>query len=165
MAQVLAKVENHAHGGILDKDLDDFVTFVVGGQMFGVPVLKVQDILILREIATIPLAPPAIMGSINLRGRIVTVINVRQRMGIERRAPATEERDTIGFGVTIEKGQDLYTLLVDKIGDVLSASHEQFESNPSTLDPIWREFALGVYRLESELMVVLDVERLLDIQA
>ena len=68
------------------------------------------------------------------------------------------------MGVTIEQEHDLYTLMVDKIGDVLSVSTEMFEGNPSTLDPAWSEFALGVYRLEGQLMVVLDVDRLLDIK-
>ncbi|NQV45498.1 MAG: chemotaxis protein CheW, partial [Rhodospirillales bacterium] len=103
-------------------------------------------------------APPEIKGSINLRGRIVTVIDVRVRLGLE---PREETSDSMG--VTVEQHQDLYTLLVDKIGDVVSLSNDKFEKNPGTLDATWREFANGVYRLEKSLMVVLDVDRLLDI--
>ena len=201
------------------KDLDDFVTFFINDQMFGVPVLKVQDILKPDRIAPIPLAPPEVRGSINLRGRIVTVVDVRVRLGLEKRLPgetaaaakgtgrpaadgsgsadgnahpAQEEgpdevgrpaddenrpaegasplvdEDTAGAGVhgicvTVEHGNEFYTLLVDRVGDVVSLSDDFFEDNPSTLDAAWREFALGVYRLESALMVVLDVGRLLDI--
>ncbi len=141
------------------EQLEDFVTFVIKDQMFGIPVLGVQDILSPDRIAPIPLAPPDVKGSINLRGRIVTVIDVRVRLGLERRPD-----DDGGMGVTVEHQNELYTLLVDKIGDVISLSSELRESNPGTLDPTWREFAVGVYRLEGRLMVVLDVERLLDIK-
>jgi purine-binding chemotaxis protein CheW len=68
------------------------------------------------------------------------------------------------MGVTIGQEHDLYTFMVDKIGDVLSVSTDMFEENPSTLDPAWSEFALGIYRLDGKLMVVLDVDRLLDIR-
>ncbi len=264
------------------KDLEDFVTFFINDQMFGIPVLMVQDILTPDRIAPIPLTPPEVRGSINLRGRIVTVVDVRVRLGLEKRlpeknaAPAAKEsrrpegvspppadgsahpaeeespdenahpaqeespdenahpaqeespdeasrppapgngaadtegapvdtdaaggpaedadgsadaverpaddenhsaegasppvdEDTAAAGVhgmcvTVEHENELYTLLVDRVGDVTSLSDDSFEGNPSTLDAAWREFALGVYRLESALMVVLDVGRLLDIK-
>jgi len=137
---------------------EDFVSFTIGTQLFGVPILKVQDILKPDSIASIPLAPAEIKGSINLRGRIVTVIDVRVRLGLD-----PKEETTDSMGVTVEHNQDLYTLLVDQIGDVVSLSRDQFEKNPGTLDASWRDFASGVFRLEDRLMVVLDVERLLDI--
>ncbi|HEY9163700.1 MAG TPA: chemotaxis protein CheW, partial [Magnetovibrio sp.] len=68
------------------------------------------------------------------------------------------------MGVTVEHNNDLYTLLVDSVGDVISLSKKSYEGNPSTLDPLWREFASGVYRLDKNLMVVLDVGRLLDLK-
>lgn len=145
----------------LDKQ-QDYVTFIVGGQMFGIPVLKVQDILKPEKIATIPLAPAEVKGSINLRGRIVTVIDVRTRLGLK---PRDDGKLDENMAVTVENGQDLYTLLVDTIGDVISLSSELYEKNPSTLDARWREFSDGVYRLSDRLLVVLDVERLLDIKA
>ena len=141
------------------EDLEQFVTFTVAGQMFGVPVLRVQDILQTHKIASIPLAPAEVRGSINLRGRIVTVIDVRARLGLE----PVEDSATDQMGVTIEMGIDLYTLLADSIGDVVSLSHNSYEKTPGTLDPKWRDFANGVYRLDGSLMVVLDIERLLDI--
>ncbi|MBL4747992.1 MAG: chemotaxis protein CheW [Magnetovibrio sp.] len=177
-------------------DLREFVTFHIAGQLFGIPVLIVQDILLPEKIASIPLAPPEVRGSINLRGRIVTVIDVRVRLGLERReinsaaeaakkakaeaakrAEAGEEDlpeaaasepiqpkvRTHMMGVTVEQHNELYTLLVDSVGDVISLSKKSYEGNPGTLDPLWREFASGVYRLDNNLMVVLDVERLLDI--
>ncbi len=141
------------------ENLGQFVTFTVNGQMFGVPVLRVQDILQTHKIASIPLAPAEVRGSINLRGRIVTVIDVRARLGLE---PA-DENATNQMGVTVEMGMDLYTLLADSIGDVVSLSNDNYEKTPGTLDPKWRDFASGVYRLDGSLIVVLDIDRLLDI--
>jgi purine-binding chemotaxis protein CheW len=161
MSQALATANGHAlittHPG---EDLDDFVTFFIADQMFGIPVLKVQDILQPQHIASIPLAPPEVRGSINLRGRIVTVIDVRVRLGLKPKAKTDTGK---GMGVTVEHGHDLYTLLVDRIGDVMGLSGDNFERNPATLDPKWREFSIGVYRLEKKILVVLDIERLLNL--
>ena len=92
-------------------DLEQFVTFMVNKQLFGVPVLQVQDILRTEEIARVPLAPPEVRGSINLRGRIVTVIDVRIRLGLPK-----ADKNIQSMGVTVEQQNDLYTLLVDEIG-------------------------------------------------
>ena len=142
------------------ENLEDYVTFKVEGQLFGIPVLRVQDILKPDRIAPVPLAPRAVKGSINLRGRIVTVIDVRIRLGLEPRDDIDES-----MGVTVEQDNDLYTLLVDKIGDVIGLSRDCYEKNPGTLDPLWREFSNGVFRLDEELMVVLDIDRLLDLNS
>ncbi len=161
MSQALATTDGHdltaTHPG---EDVDDYVTFFIADQMFGIPVLKVQDILQPEHIASIPLAPAEVKGSINLRGRIVTVIDVRVRLGLKPKATATTGK---GMGVTVEHGHDLYTLLVDRIGDVMGLTGENFERNPATLDPKWREFSMGVYRLEKKLLVILDIERLLNL--
>ncbi len=156
MSQALATTSGHDIDAMGADHLDNFVTFSIKDQMFGIPVLQVQDILTPTTIASVPLAPPEVKGSINLRGRIVTVIDVRVRLGLEKREDATES-----MGVTIEHQHELYTLLVDKVGDVIGLAQDSYESNPGTLDSLWREFASGVYRLEGKLMVVLDVERLL----
>ena len=140
------------------KDIENFVTFIIENQMFGIPVLSVQDILTPYRIWSVPLAPPEVKGSINLRGRIVTVIDVRIRLGLSGRP-----KDLPNMGVTVEHQNELYTLLVDTVGDVIGLSSEYAESTPSTLDSLWREFANGVYRLDDRLMVVLDVERLLNL--
>ncbi|MBL6932570.1 MAG: chemotaxis protein CheW [Rhodospirillales bacterium] len=156
MSQAVATTSGQDIDAIGGDNLENFVTFTIKDQMFGIPVLKVQDILTPTTIASVPLAPPEVKGSINLRGRIVTVIDVRVRLGLEKREDATES-----MGVTIEHNHELYTLLVDKVGDVIGLSQEFHESNPGTLDSLWREFASGVFRLEGNLMVILDVERLL----
>ncbi len=136
----------------------EFVTFTIDSQMFGVPILRVQDILKPENIAPVPLAAPEIRGSINLRGRIVTVIDVRVRLGLP-----TLSLDEETMGVTVEQHQDLYTLLVDTIGDVISIENSSLEKTPGTLDEKWREFSSGICRLEKDLMVILDIEKLLDI--
>jgi purine-binding chemotaxis protein CheW len=141
---------------------ESFVTFYVQDQLFGIPVIQVQDILTPDVIAPVPLSPVEISGSINLRGRIVTVIDVRTRLAMPEQDAETRRRY---MGVTVEKGGEFYTLLVDGVGDVVSLPAHQHEGNPATLDPLWREIAGGVYRMDGTLLVTLDVDRLIDIRA
>lgn len=138
----------------------DYVTFRMGSQMFGVPVQRVQDILVPDRIAPVPLAPTEVRGLINLRGRIVTVIDVRIRLGLKDQRDASAR----AMGVTVESGHELYTLLVDHVGDVITLANDSFESNPATIDGLWKDFSQGVHRLADQLMVVLDIDRLLDIR-
>ncbi|HEY4134979.1 MAG TPA: chemotaxis protein CheW [Alphaproteobacteria bacterium] len=139
----------------------DYVTFRMGSQMFGVPVQRVQDILVPDRIAPVPLAPSEVRGLINLRGRIVTVIDVRIRLGLKD----AREASARAMGVTVESGHELYTLLVDHVGDVITLASDSFEANPATIDSLWKDFSKGVHRLSDQLMVVLDIDRLLDIRA
>ena len=137
---------------------ETFVTFTVVDQRFGVPVSRVQDILMPDRIAPVPLAPPAVRGAINLRGRIVTVIDVRTRLGL-----AAADEVGSAMGVTVEHRGEFYTLLVDRIGDIVQLPPQRWEDKPATLDAAWREVTSGVFRLDEGLMVVLDVDRLLDL--
>jgi purine-binding chemotaxis protein CheW len=141
---------------------ETFVTFTVNNQLFGIPVEQVQDVLMPDVIAPVPLSPPEISGSINLRGRIVTVIDVRKRLALPPR-PATDTRRRMG--VTIESGSEFFSLLVDAVGDIMTLTELVHEDNPATLDPLWRDIAKGVYRIDGGLLVALDIERLLDIPA
>ena len=134
-----------------------FVTLTVRGQLFGIPVLSVRDVLAKQTIANVPLAHPVVAGLINLRGRIVTAIDLRRRMGIEDR-PANAD----SMNVVVEHGAELYSLIIDSIGDVLTVPADKFERNLTTLDPLWRSFSDGIYRLEGKLLVILDIGRLLD---
>jgi purine-binding chemotaxis protein CheW len=135
---------------------EQYVSFRVDGQLFGVNVLGVQDILRTEEIAFVPMAPPKVRGSINLRGRIVTVIDVRVRLGLP---PREGGKNTMG--VTVEQATDIYTLSVDEIGEVLSLPVAERENVPATLDEKWRDFAKHIYQLEGELLIVLDIDKLL----
>ena len=142
---------------IASSETQDFVTMIIEGHLFGIPVLTVQDILGVQKITRIPLAPKEIAGSLNLRGRIVTAIDVRLRLDLAPRPP--EEK---AMSVVVDQGGELYSLMVDSVGEVLSLPMAKFERNPPTLDNKWREFSMGIYRLEGNLLVVLDVGRLLD---
>lgn len=135
----------------------DYVTMTIADQLFGIPVLQVQDVLGHQRITRIPLAPPEVAGSLNLRGRIVTAIDVRLRLGLPSRP-----KDKPGMSIVVDLRGELYSLMVDSVGEVLSLSNDDFERNPATLDPRWREVSTGIYRLNGQLMVVLDVPRLLN---
>ncbi len=138
-------------------ETQDYVTMFIDGQMFGIQVLTVQDVLGPQKITRIPLAPREVAGSLNLRGRIVTAVDVRLRLGLRNSAD-----DNKGMSVVVDQNGELYSLMVDQVGEVLSLPAAKFERNPPTLDPMWREFSAGIYRLEDKLLVVLDVAKLLD---
>jgi purine-binding chemotaxis protein CheW len=135
----------------------DYVTMTIADQLFGIPVLQVQDVLGQQRITRIPLAPPEVAGSLNLRGRIVTAIDVRLRLGLPPRP-----RDDHDMSIVVDHQGELYSLMVDSVGEVLSVDSREFERNPATLDPLWREVSVGIYRLNEQLLVVLDVSQLLD---
>jgi purine-binding chemotaxis protein CheW len=102
------------------------------------------------------LAPPEIAGSLNLRGRIVTAIDLRERLHLAP-APAGTPR----MSVVADQGGELYALLVDQVAEVMSLKASAFERNPPTLPPSWAQFSSGIYRLDNRLLVVLDVGKLL----
>ncbi len=136
---------------------EDFVTFTIAGQYFGISVLKVRDILSSYQITPMPLASPEIVGSLNLRGRVVTAIDLRLRIGLPPRPAGAES-----MSVVAENDGELYSLMVDSVGEVLALSTADYERNPPTLDPKFRAYSDGIYRLNDQLLVVLDVNRLLD---
>jgi purine-binding chemotaxis protein CheW len=136
---------------------DDFVTMTISDQLFGIPVLQVQDVLGHQKITRIPLAPIEVAGSLNLRGRIVTAIDVRLRLGLPARA-----KDKPGMSIVVDHRGELYSLMVDSVGEVLSLSSQDFERNPATMDIRWRDLSTGIYRLNNTLLVVLDISRLLN---
>ncbi len=140
-----------------DEGVREFVTATIGGQLCGIPVVKVQEVLGPRRITPIPLAPTEVAGSLSLRGRIVTAIDLRTRMGLPARPDDQDE-----MSIVVEHHGELYSLLVDSVGEVLEMSATNFERNPATLDPTWRGFSEGVYLLIEDLLVVLDVDTLLD---
>jgi len=135
----------------------DFVTATVGGQLFGIPVLTVQDVLGPQRLTRIPLAPPEVAGALNLRGRIVTAIDLRRRLDL----PGDPEAGA-GMSIVVEHLGELYSLIIDSVGEVLSLPAERYELNPPTLDPKWREVSGGIFRLDDQLLVVLEVDRALD---
>jgi len=142
---------------LLTDAAQEFVTFMIADQLFGIPVLKVQDVLSSYQITRIPLAPPEVIGSLNLRGRVVTAICMRARLGLPKR---TESGDNMS--IVAEHEGELYSLVVDAVGEVLALSAKTFDRNPPTLSAKFRTVSDGIYRLDEQLLVVLDVTRLLD---
>jgi purine-binding chemotaxis protein CheW len=138
-----------------DESLSDYVTMTVAGQAFGIPVLAVRDVLAAQRITRVPLAPPEIAGALNLRGRIATAVDLHRRLGAKPKDPGEST-----ISVVVECDGELYSLIVDEVGDVLSVSRSAYEPNPITLDASWRDISAGLYRLDGKLLVVLDVERL-----
>ena len=143
--------------GPASEQTEEFVTFTIAGQLFGIPVLQIQDVLSSYKITPVPLAPPEITGSLNLRGRVVTAIDVRLRLGLPPR-PA----DADSMSIVAENEGELYSLMVDSVGEVLALSQSAYERNLPTLDAKFRAFSDGIYRLDGQLLVVLDVNRMLD---
>lgn len=141
---------------IVGDNEDQLVTMIVDNQLFGIPILQVQDIVEASKITPVPLAPSAIAGVLNLRGRIVTVIDLRKLLGNHEEVPWNSQ-----MGVTIEYKGDLYTLLVDAIGDVRTLPKRDFDGSPSTMEDNVRKLCSGIYRLRGNLLVVLDVSRIL----
>jgi purine-binding chemotaxis protein CheW len=134
----------------------DFVTFEIGSQLFGVPIDEVQDVFKPQRLTPVPLAHPDVAGVLNLRGRIVTMIDCRQHLGLGK--SSYEGMMAVG----VERANESYGLLIDKIGDVLSIDASAFEPNPVNLDPRWRAVSKGVFRLDRRLLIVLNIATILD---
>ena len=134
-----------------------YVTLNVAGQLCGVPVGAVRDVLRQQPISPVPLAPPDVAGNLNLRGRIVTAIDLRRRLDLPPAAPGAQP-----MAVVTESNGELYALLVDQVCEVLSPDPKRFEPNPQTLPASWIKYSAGLFRLENTLMIVLNLPRLLE---
>lgn len=136
-----------------DEDvLIGLVSVTVGGATFGVPVLKVQDVIAAVRIDLVPRAPEEVAGSLNLRGRIVTAIDMTRRLSLSA-SPTGQSH----MSVIVEHGGELYALQVDDVGDVLWLPASSREPTPVTLSPEWRQLCEGLHRLDGELMLVLSI--------
>ena len=145
-------------GETTDHNLHEFVTAMIGGQLFGLPILRVQDVFAPERLTTVPLAPAEIAGVLNLRGRIVTLIDMRRRLGLGQR-----EDNNPAMAVGVESRGESYGLLIDSVGEVLKLDDVACEPNPTNLDPRLASVSTGIYRLEGRLLMVIDVDRVLDI--
>ena len=142
----------------MNETVIEYVTATIGGQLFGLPISRVQDVFMPKRLTAVPLAAPEIAGLLNLRGRIVTVIDMRRRLDFE--AP---ERGEGWMAVGIEHKGESYGLLIDGIGEVLKLPAASREDNPVNLDHRLARVSAGVHRLDGRLLVVLDVDRVLDV--
>jgi purine-binding chemotaxis protein CheW len=135
-----------------------FCTFFVRGLFFGVEVSSVQEVIRYQQLTRVPLASAMIAGLMNLRGQIVTAIDLRRRLGLPDRGP-----DEPPINVVVRSGDGAVSLLVDQIGDVIEVEENAFEEPPQTLSASARELIRGAYKLEHQLLLVLDTARALDL--
>ena len=136
--------------------LTEYVTVMIGGQLFGLPISRVQDVFMPDRITRVPLAAPEIAGVLNLRGRIVTMIDMRRRLGLPAR---TDDRAAMAVGIEL-KGES-YGLLIDGVGEVMKLGEGTFEPNPVNLDARLARVSGGVHRLDGQLMLILNVDHVL----
>ncbi len=139
-------------------DSHQYCTFYVDGHYFGLDVLQVQEIIRYQEMTRVPLAPPVVRGLINLRGQIVTAIDLRRRLELKDR-PA----DLLPVNVVVHTDDGAVSLLVDEIGDVLEVPEKMFERPPETLQGMARELIRGAYKLQDRLLLILDTERTVNV--
>jgi purine-binding chemotaxis protein CheW len=131
-----------------------FCTFYVDGQFFGVPVQQVQEVIRYQEMTRVPLVHRVIRGLINLRGQIVVAIDLRRRLNA-----ADRPDHQLPMNVVVRTADGAVSLLVDEIGDVLEVQEETFEQPPETLQSVSRELVLGVHKLPNQLLLILDTEK------
>ena len=134
-------------------DVKQFCTFYLDKLLFGVEVGKVQEVIRYQEMTPVPLAPPVVSGLINLRGQIVTALDLRRRLEFKDR-----DSDKPPINVVVRTGEEAVSLLVDEIGEVLDVEDDIFEAPPETLQGLARELICGVYKLKGRLLLVLDTE-------
>ncbi|HLH90894.1 MAG TPA: chemotaxis protein CheW [Xanthobacteraceae bacterium] len=135
----------------------EYVTVMIGSQLFGLPISQVQDVFMPDRLARVPLASAEIAGVLNLRGRIVTAIDMHCRLGLGKR-----QSDRPPMAVGIEFRGESYGLLIDTVGEVLKLADNTREPVPVNLEPHLARVSCGVHRLEKQLLVVLDVDRIFD---
>jgi purine-binding chemotaxis protein CheW len=141
----------------LDENVIEYVTVLIGEQLFGLPISRVQDVFMPDRLTRVPLSAPEIAGVLNLRGRIVTAVDMRCRLGLPKR---DDGRPAMAVGIEF-KGES-YGLLIDTVGEVMKLADNTREPNPVNLDQRLARVSGGVHRLEGQLMVILDVDRVLD---
>jgi purine-binding chemotaxis protein CheW len=137
----------------------EYVTVMVADQMFGLPIDRVHDVFIASAVTHVPLAPREIIGLLNLRGRVVTAMCLRRRLGL----PDAETGREMAVG--LEHHGESYGLLIDQVGEVMKLSSELREPNPVHMDPHWVRLSRGVHRLDGQLLIILDVDAVLALEA
>jgi purine-binding chemotaxis protein CheW len=137
-------------------DIVEYVTVMIDEQLFGLPISRVQDVFSPDRLTRVPLAPPEVAGVLNLRGRIVTAVDMRVRLGLPKRDGSRPP-----MAVGIDHQGEAYGLLIDQVGEVMKLPVSGREANPANLDPRWAKISDGVHRLDGQLLVILDVEEVL----
>jgi len=153
---IAANVNEAGRDGRAVQAYEEFVTVTVGEQMFGLPIDRVHDVFIASSVTTVPLAPREIIGLLNLRGRVVTAMCLRRRLGLPDRQEDGQE-----MAVGLERQGESYGLLVDAVGEVMKLSADTHEPSPVHMDQAWVKLSRGVHRLEDKLLIILDVDAVL----
>jgi purine-binding chemotaxis protein CheW len=138
----------------------EYVTVTIGDHLFGLPISRVRDVFVVDRLTRVPLAPPEVAGILNLRGRVVTAIDMRSRLDFGANAPGSQV-----MAIGIEFRGESYGLLVDAVGEVMPLADSERQAKPSNLDPRLARVAAGVFRLDGQLLVELDVDSVLDIRS
>lgn len=139
---------------------NQFCTFFLDGLFFGVEVQRVQEVIRYQEMTRVPLAPPVISGLINLRGQIVTALDLRRRLALRDR-----EAGQLPMNVVVRTDDGAVSLLVDEIGDVIEVTEDCFEQPPETINAVSRELIRGVYKLKDRLLLIFDTEKAVSVDA
>jgi purine-binding chemotaxis protein CheW len=137
----------------------EYVTATIGGQLFGLPIARVQDVFVPDRLTRVPLAPFEIAGLLNVRGRILTVIDMWRRLGVQ-----SCRGNGRPLAIGIEHNGESFGLLIDQIGEVLKLEAASREDNPINTDRKLAAVSAGVHRLQARLMVVLDLDRVLEFE-
>ena len=153
MTPDLARASTATSAEIMDNELE-YVTLQIDDQMFGLPIKDVHEVFSAAQITPVPLAPAAVRGLLNLRGRVVTAMCLRTLLGMPE---ATTQNERMAIGVEI--GGEPFALLVDRIGDVLRLPVATLEANPIHMNVEWHGMSRGVHRLEGRILVVLDLSQ------
>ena len=138
----------------------EYVTAMVGGQLFGMPIARVQDVFMPDRLTPVPLASADMAGIMNLRGRIVTVIDMRCRLGVP-----SQPNGKAPMAIGIECRGESYGLLIDEVGEVMRLPDSMLQANPVNFDPKLAQLSAGVFRLDSQLLVILNIDRVLHVGA
>ncbi len=136
-----------------------YITFRLGEQLLGLPAARVQEVVAGERIFAVPLAPEEVAGFLNLRGQIVTAVDLRAALGLE----AAELEETMH--VVVRDDEELFALVVDRVGDVLEVRADEVEPAPTTLDAAWKRCCSGVVRMDAELLVLLELDPLVRLSA
>ena len=142
----------------ISSDLNQLCGFKIGSGHYAVSVLEVQEVIKPQLLTPVPLAPKYIKGLINLRGQIVTAISLRTLFGLDE----VDREDYMN--IIVRSGDSLYSLVVDEILDVIDVEKETYEATPETLEEKIKKFISGVYKLEKKLLILLDLEKVLNIE-
>lgn len=140
-------------------------TFYLGEYLFAVPVGQVQEVLMQQPHTPTPGAAEAVTGLINLRGQVVTALDLRRRLGMAQRENDADGEPAQSINVVVRAKDEVWSLIVDRIGDVIDVTEAQFEQPPDTLHGPLRELIVGAYKLEGQLLLQLDVNRTLDLSS